>query len=283
MSLPHRVLRAIRMWQAENQRTWRSQFHNLLDASALENIREQYHRQYGENLPYAVLVAKAVSIAMREFLPEHPELNAYLHRGILGYRAHYFDRLSFGCTFSVNNPEGYEQIVIAVCEDPDQKDLREINAALREKFLPTSPTVKNSSLYYRLPWILQKILAWYGENNAKARFLYRGTYSYTALGKFGIDYHDVPQSSTLTFGMGQVKERVFAKDGRPYVAPGFYLIMSLDRRLMNGQVPAEFLARVSDLLERGDSQLTASRGSALPSPTVNSDENRRDDHQHDIR
>jgi pyruvate/2-oxoglutarate dehydrogenase complex dihydrolipoamide acyltransferase (E2) component len=246
---PQRVLRAVRMWHAENRRTWRSQFQNMINATKIEEYRLAYKSKFGESLPYASVVAKAVAIAMREFLPQHPELNSYLKRGIFGKSVVYFDRLSFGCTFSVPNPEGYEQIVIAVCEDPDRKDLNIISQDLKAKFQPSGKTVQSSAIYFRLPWILQKILAFYGENSQAARFHHRGTYSYTALGKFGVDSHDVPTSSTLTFGMGQIKDQVFAIEGKPAVARGFILMMTIDRRLMNGQVPAEFMGRVSQILE----------------------------------
>jgi pyruvate/2-oxoglutarate dehydrogenase complex dihydrolipoamide acyltransferase (E2) component len=251
MQLPHRVLRAIRIWQQENRRTWKSQFQNLVDARGVEAVRRSYRDRYQESLPYAVVIAQAVGQALAEFQPRHPELNSFLRRGFLGLRCHFFKKISFGCTFAYENAEGYEQVIIAVVEEPDKKTLRQIALELQEKMRPDHKSVKESAIYYRLPYILQKILAYYGENSRTARYKYRGTVSYTALGKFGIDSHELPQTSTLTFGMGQVKDRPIVDQGQVIAAPTFQFFMSIDRRLMNGQVPALLLARICEILEKG--------------------------------
>ena len=73
------------------------------------------------------------------------------------------------------------------------------------------------------------------------------------MGKFGADFHlSLPQTSTLQFGMGAVKDRVVARAGLPVVVKTMNLTLSFDRILMNGRpagILLETIARIMTQLE----------------------------------
>jgi pyruvate dehydrogenase E2 component (dihydrolipoamide acetyltransferase) len=73
------------------------------------------------------------------------------------------------------------------------------------------------------------------------------------LGKSGVDRFEAiispGQSSILA--VGREHERALASGGRLYAAPGVNLTLSVDHRLIDGRLGADFLGRLADRIERG--------------------------------
>jgi hypothetical protein len=192
-----------------------------------------------------------------------PTLNAYL-KNFLGFkRIHCFAEVS--CGFSKAAVVGGQEIVLpGRIVSPQGRSLASITQDLKEQSLgKDEKRLKEVLMFYRMPGVLQKLLLWVGAYFPKLRADTRGSYSFTSVGHLGVDWHGLPQSSAMQFGMGQVRDRVFAVKGQPKVEKGFELMCSFDRRFMSGKPAAELMARVRYILEK-EAGSEAFVGEALP-------------------
>lgn len=241
--------RAVELWRRETANSWGVMMVNEINASAMEEARARL-RAAGRLAPsYTAFVIKATAQAIAEQKHTEPTLNAYL-KNFLGFKKiHVFGEVS--CGFSKAKVVNGQEIVWPGCiPSPQTKSLNAITAELKEQSSGNDQKrLKEVLMFYRLPGFLQKLLLWVGAYFPKLRADTRGSYSFTSVGHLGIDWHGLPQSSALQFGMGQVRDRVFAVNGQPKVAKGFDLMGSFDRRFMSGKPAAELLARVRNILE----------------------------------
>lgn len=78
-----------------------------------------------------------------------------------------------------------------------------------------------------------------------------GTFTVTNLGMYGLDEFTAvinpPESAILA--VGAILERPWVKEGRLVVAPVMQLTLSVDHRVIDGALAAQFLARVKQILE----------------------------------
>lgn len=240
--------RAVELWRQETQAAWGVMLVNEINASHIVAIRERYRR---EGLPvpsYTAFVIRATAQAIAEMKGAEPTFNSYL-KNFLGFkRIHCFESVS--CGFSkAAIVDGQEIVIPGVITEPQNKSLNGITAELKTQSSAEAQRLKEVVMFYRMPGLLQKLLLWVGAYFPKLRAGTRGSYSFTSVGHLGVDWHGLPQSSALQFGMGQVRDRVFAVNGQPVVAKGFELMCSFDRRFMSGKPAAELLGRVRTILE----------------------------------
>lgn len=240
--------RAIDLDYQSTKRIWQSHLANEIEADQLENLRELYRRNGLKPPSYTALVVKAIAKAVDELKTEYPELNSFLKRGWFRRSIHLFEKVSAGVAVSYQCDEE-DYVAIAVIEEPQKQGLAEISKALQDASSLKSVPVQNAIRYYKQPWLLQKISYWISQNLSFIRYKYRGTFCVSSLGKYGVDYQlTLPQAATLQFGFGEVRDRVFARDGKPYVCKGFLLTLSINRLIMNGPAPSALLHRVREIL-----------------------------------
>jgi pyruvate/2-oxoglutarate dehydrogenase complex dihydrolipoamide acyltransferase (E2) component len=196
------------------------------------------------------LVIKAVAIALEELKPRYPELNSFL-RNWLGWKSIVeIPGISAGCSTALDTEDC---VVVGVIEEPQKKGLPAIAEEMRQFSNEASPFVKDSRVFHRLPRPIQWIAHTLSVNLARVRYERRGSFCLNPVGKFGVDLHlSLPQTSSLQFGMGEVRERVVARDGSPFVVNSFFLTLSFDRRLMNGRPPATLLGRARTILNQAE-------------------------------
>lgn len=81
-----------------------------------------------------------------------------------------------------------------------------------------------------------------------------GTFTVSNLGMYGLDEFTAvinpPESAILA--AGAVLERPWVKEGRLVVAPVMQLTLSVDHRVIDGALAAQFLARMKQILEEPD-------------------------------
>lgn len=241
--------RAVELWRRETASAWGVMMVNEINAGTVEAARARFRRA-GRSAPsYTAFVIKATAQAIAEKKATEPTLNAYL-KNFLGFKKiHCFEDVS--CGFSkAAVVEGQEIVLPGRVSSPQAKSLGAITAELKEQSSgKDKKRLKEVLMFYRMPGLLQKLLLWVGAYFPKLRADTRGSYSFTSVGHLGVDWHGLPQSSALQFGMGQVRDRVFAVNGQPKVAKGFDLMCSFDRRFMSGKPAAELLARIRHILE----------------------------------
>lgn len=242
--------RAVELWRRETASAWGVMMVNEINAGEIETARLRL-RAAGRPAPsYTAFVIKATAQAIAEMKGAEPTLNGYL-KNFLGFKKiHVFEEVS--CGFSkAAVVEGQEIVLPGRITTPQTKSLNAITAELKEQSSgKDEKRLKEVLMFYRLPGVLQKLLLWVGAYFPKLRADTRGSYSFTSVGHLGVDWHGLPQSSALQFGMGQVRDRVFAVNGQPKVLKGFDLMCSFDRRFMSGKPAAELIARVRYILEK---------------------------------
>ncbi len=248
----HRVLGIL---HHEERSTWSICFGNQIVVDELDTLRRSY-KQEGRTPPsYTALVIKAIAGGVRELLPRYPELNSML-TGVPPFRRiHVFDRICAGCAVA-RTEDGLDRTGHHVIEDADRKTLEQITEELRvasTQPVDNVPSLRSAFSLYRRPYPVQRLMMLFGWRVPALRRQYRGTFSVTTVGKFGVDYQlTLPQTSCLEFGFGVICERPVARDGQLTVARTFNLTVSFDRRLMNGRPCALLMERLRDILEHAE-------------------------------
>ena len=185
-----------------------------VDASAL-SARRDLQKARGAAITLNDFIVQAAAVA----LPRHPQLNAQLEgEEILAYR-------HADIAIAVATAQG---LLTPVLRRADELSLEELAR-------------KSAGLAAR----------------ARAGTLMRddirgGTFTVSNLGMYGLDSFDAiinpPQVAILA--VGALRERVLARDGQAVVAPTLVLTLSVDHRVVDGAVAAQFLATVVETLER---------------------------------
>ncbi len=247
--------RAIAIFHREHRQTFPIHFGNEILVEELDKLRNRY-KQAGLQAPsYTAMVIKAIAIGIKETSKQYPEINSFL-TGFAGWKTiHTFDRISAGVAVS-RDEDGLDRTIHGVIQDPEQTPLSKITAQL--KIFSTGVVkdidyLRNCYYLFRAPRIVQEIICWCGKTFPKNRRLYRGTFAITTIGKFGVDWQlMLPQSATLQFGFGAIRERPVVKDGQVVSARTFYLTHSFDRRLMNGKPCTILMERIREILNHAE-------------------------------
>ena len=243
--------RAIAIFHRELRRSWPICFCNQIDTARLETLRTEY-RDAGLPPPsWTALVVKGIGLGIRNVMVDYPEINSML-TGLLGWKTiHAFDCISAGVAIS-RNDNGADRAMQSVIQNPDQTSLSQITDQLHEyatRAVKDVPYLRNCHYLYRVPRPVQELMLWSGRTLPETRRKYRGTFSLTSVGKFGVDYQlTLPQTACLQFGFGSVRERPVVRQGKVVAGQTFNLTLSFDRRLMNGKPCALLMERVRDVL-----------------------------------
>lgn len=242
--------RALEIDHRGHRASWQIHISNEIEADRLDDLRQLYRERGHQPPSYTAIVIKAIALAISEIKEQHPQINSFL-RDILGFKSiHTFDGVSAGCATALDTEEA---VIVGVVLEPHTKPLETITQELAGFSKHDSRFAKDALVFYRLPKAIQRLAYWFGKNLSKVRYERRGTFCLNPVGKFGVDVHvSLPQTSSLQFGMGAVRDRVVARDGKPFVTKTFFLTVSFDRRLMNGRPPSILMSRVREILNRAD-------------------------------
>ncbi len=238
--------RALEIDHQSHRRSWQVHVCSLIEADQIDVLRETYQKKHGKTPSYNAIVIKAVALALKELEPRFPELNCYL-QDWLGWKSIVsLGGISAGASTALDSEEA---VVVGVVLEPQTKDLLTITEEMRKFSDPHSSFVKDSRMFHSLPKVIQRFAHGLSLNIRSIRYKNRGSFCLNPVGKFGVDLHlSLPQTSSLQFGLGEVRERVVARDGSPFVTNSFYLTLSFDRRLMNGRPACMLLDRISEIL-----------------------------------
>lgn len=246
-------------------------FTSLVDASAIEGLREQW---LAPKPSYTAVVLKAISLALQE----HPRLNRLVLGG--GFRHRPIQLHEVDAVVAVERVRGDEDTVFAgVIRRTDRLPLSDIHAELRRLASSQEQDDPRLRFFMRLVrWAPGWLCRWICGLPRCSPGLWRthrgGSIALTTVGKYGVDAISAKWPWPLTFTFGEVKERPLAVNGQVVARPGFFLSMGFDRRLCNGAPAARFFKRVIDLLECAElvapssGQGLRSEGTAPEAPAV---------------
>jgi pyruvate dehydrogenase E2 component (dihydrolipoamide acetyltransferase) len=194
--------------------------HNMeVDMTGMVELRKKLipgiEKRIGVKPSYNDLIIKVVAKALREY---QQVINARLHSDGLEI----CDEVNVGMAVAL--PNG---LVVPVIKNADTLSIEQITK--RAKELATQ--AKEGKL---LPDEMSG-----------------GTFTVTNLGMYGIDTFSpiVNAPEVCILGVGQLQDKVVAKDGEMIIQPRMSLSLSFDHRAVDGAQAAEFLRRIKELLE----------------------------------
>lgn len=191
-----------------------------LDASALVAARESLKKEaeaYGVKLTYLPFIIKALCQALKNF----PKLNGSLDESAqeIVMKKYY----NIGVAVATKD----DDLIVPVIKNADQKGLLQISSELLE--------------------LADKAR----QNKLSPSDLKDGTFTITSMGKFGglmaTPIINQPQLGIL--GVHKIEDRVVVREGEMVIRPMANLSLSLDHRVVDGYLGAQFLVDLIELLE----------------------------------
>jgi pyruvate dehydrogenase E2 component (dihydrolipoamide acetyltransferase) len=197
--------------------SFRTAPHSALIMEADVSKAAQLHRK--SEVSYTAIIVKAVA----ETLTEHSLMNSTLE----GDHIKLFEEVNVGVAVATENG-----LVVPVIRDADKKNLKEIEAAIREL------TEKARQLK------LTK-----GD-------LAGGTFTITNLGMYDVDFFipiiNPPEAAIL--GLGRIADKPVVIESKLETKPVLTLSLSYDHRIVDGAPAARFLRSIKERIEKADYQ-----------------------------
>ncbi|MDR6225943.1 dihydrolipoamide acetyltransferase family protein [Desmospora profundinema] len=190
-----------------------------VDASEMIEMRKwakPMAEQRGIKLTYMPFIVKALVAALREF----PTLNA----SIDDEKEEIIIKKYYNMGIATATEDG---LVVPVLKDVDRKSIFQLADEMRDLVTRTR------------------------DRKAGVDELKGGTFTITNIGSFGGQFFTpiINYPEVAIFGMGKMADRPMAVDGEVVIKPIMNISLSIDHRLIDGDVAARFLNRVKELLE----------------------------------
>ena len=184
-------------------------------------------------------------------LHAHPEANAAIRGRLLPRIARYE---SVNGKLTLDKTLGGRRVVVAfVLPDLQTASLAEIQERVdhyRDGDPAVMPEFAKLRLLHRLPMLVGRTAFRATLRPLRSRADVLGTFAVTSLGHRPVDgFHSVG-GTTITLGLGQVRDRPVVRDGVVTVAPVMRLSLAFDHRVIDGAEAADVLAEIKDGLER---------------------------------
>ncbi|MBK9145545.1 MAG: 2-oxo acid dehydrogenase subunit E2 [Candidatus Melainabacteria bacterium] len=223
-----------------------------LDMTRVQAYREQA-RLEGKRITITAFLLKAISMAQVEHPVSRtfflPPLRAVTYNNIVG---------GFTVERMIN---GSPAVFFGEIERPHEKSLEEIARSLEEFAedpIDSVPKLRVQKIFAEMPVPLRQIVWHLGEWFPALRVKCMGaTFGLSSLGALGIDSVCGPSVCTCVFGIGQLVEKVVAKDGALFVKPLMTVALSFDQRVMSSYQAARFFEQVKELMEGELAELKA--------------------------
>ncbi|PHQ38113.1 branched-chain alpha-keto acid dehydrogenase subunit E2 [Halorubrum persicum] len=193
--------------------------HDTVAVDALVEAREELKpraEEQGVNLTYMPFVMKAIVAGLKEY----PSLNSELRED----EEEIVLKGDYNLGIAVATDAG---LMVPVVENVDEKGLFELAEEVRD------------------------LASRARERELKPAEMKGGTFSITNFGAIGGEYATpiINYPETAILGLGAIEERPVARDGEVVAAPTLPLSLSIDHRVIDGAVAAEFANTVMEHLE----------------------------------
>lgn len=227
-----------------------------LDMTSAQALRAEVNRQAGIKPSYTAIVAKAISIALRE----HSYANRMAVERPFWKRILQLQEVHMTIAVERDRP-GIEQAVFAgTIRDTDKLDVVAITRELQSLAQSTEETNERWRLLKRMVETLPPFLArglisiprWFPGQWIKHR---GGAVMISSPAKYGVDMMVANWPWPIGYSFGLVKDRVIAVEGAVRVCPTMVVTMSFDRRLMGGAPAARFFNAVCNHIEHAERDL----------------------------
>jgi pyruvate/2-oxoglutarate dehydrogenase complex dihydrolipoamide acyltransferase (E2) component len=207
-------------------------------------------RQQGISYSLVTYIMHAVARA----LAEHPECNVAVQRG-RRYRVAHYDHVNVKLTFDklIN---GQRAVIAMVMPDVQSATLDEIQQRINHyrsgdpARMPEFAAVRRLD---RLPMWLGSLVFRSATRSLGRRPSLLGTVAVTSLGHRPVNGFYSAGGTTITIGVGQMRDCPVVRDGHIVSAKIMQLNLTFDHRAIDGAEAADLLAEIKGKLERPES------------------------------
>ena len=224
-----------------------------LDMSSAQVLRKSVNEATGVKPSYTAIVAKAISLALRE----HTYANRIPVEWPFWRRILQLHEVHMSVAVERDRP-GIEQAAFAgTIRNSDKLDIVEITKELQGLAQSTEESNPRWSLFKRIvetvpPFLARWIISaprWFPNQWIEHR---GGAVLISSPAKYGVDMMVGNWPWPIGYSFGLVKDRPIAVNGMVQVRPTMVLTMSFDRRLMGGAPAARFFRAVCDHIENAE-------------------------------
>lgn len=193
-------------------------FKSMIDASKLVDMKNRFSEtiraKTGKKLSINELVIKAAAVALEGF--------ADINTSLVNDEIIYHDDINIGMAVCIE-----KGLVVPVVKNANRKSLSEINKISGDLAIKAR------------------------EGRLSPDDMAGGTFTVSNLGAYGIDEFTAiinpPESAILA--VGRIKEAACIENGQIVVKPVMVLTLSVDHRVIDGALAAQFMKKLKDLLE----------------------------------
>jgi pyruvate/2-oxoglutarate dehydrogenase complex dihydrolipoamide acyltransferase (E2) component len=147
---------------------------------------------------------------------------------------------------------GTQAVVSAVISNSQTLSIKEIQDEInyyKNSNVDIDPKFKSIRLLHTIPLMISQLLFKYVMGIPKRSLEMQGSFTISSLGHHPVDSF-VPMSlSTLSFGVGQIRDRAIVCNGKIFVKPTLILNMVFDHRVIDGALSSNILNEIKNELE----------------------------------
>jgi hypothetical protein len=233
-------------------------FVSEVDLTEVEQVRARASR--GNKPSYTAFVVKAVALALRDFPYANRRVVRSLWPPLLGVRLQRFQKQDVAVACERDFPGSESTAFIDIVKDADQLSLHEITDTL---FALSQCDASNNKQWREFSTLITRLPCWLSAQLIrlpcfvpKLWVKYRGgAVLISSPAKYGVDAVVGTWSHPLGVSFGLVKPRPVVREGAVVARTTFALTLNFDRRVMAGAQAARFFRRITDVLERAETEM----------------------------
>lgn len=245
-------------WTLNNEMSprYKVSFVREIDATSMEQIREQATRSGKPKPSYTALISRAVALVMDAY----PYANRRIF-SVLGFKKMVqFKSSDIAVAIERNLPDKESVVMVDVIRNADQKSLEQLNDELQKLSNANLENNRQWKVFYnllnRLPVFLSRFIIGAPAFFPKAWSQYRGAaFFVNSPAKYGIDLVIGDFLWPVTISYGYVRERPYVINGKVEVRKTVPLIMVFDRRVMAGAPAAKMFTQLAELIQHAKEKL----------------------------
>lgn len=218
-----------------------------VDMTNILQVRDRYHTTHGVKYSYITFLTQIVA----KVIENYPEAKSAV-RGTLNPKMAYYEQIH--AKFTIDKEiDGKRAVLSGLIENVNDLSLENIqNKVNYYRDLPFEEIqeFKQISRLQSLPLVIGQYIYRNFINNFQKRQQLLGTFSITSFGHRAIDHAYPVISSTLSFGVGAIKESPVIIDKEILVRPMMGITLSFDHRAIDGAMASDILSDVKKELEQ---------------------------------